>query len=163
MPKNAKPPGTASPQRTDRNNAAVQSTDPGPQGQHGQRAQLSQALKAVPLADEQGRFQQALAAARNTPSPSGGIGRPSDRPGEPITAGLPVGPGSNERAPVTRGVPPGAASASQLAQYLPILETIASRPDASAAAKALVFRIRGSMPAEAMFGQAMTGAPDGVR
>lgn len=151
MPHERKPAGTASPQRTDRNAAAAQSTDPGPQQQHGQRKQLREAMEQQPLPNDTARFQQAMQAAQQMAPPQGGMRRPSERPDEPVTAGLPVGPGSMQRPAVSRGEPPAAASASQIAEFLPIMEAITSRPDASAASKAFVFRMRSQLPAGALF------------
>lgn len=74
---------------------------------YGENQQLAQAQAAVPLpAAPTGApppppnqpaapvdMQSAMAAAANMPMPNrGGLTRPSERPGEPVTAGLPMGP-----------------------------------------------------------------------
>lgn len=61
-------------------------TDVVPSQQYGQRAQQEQALEALPMAD---------------PSKLVPLTAPSGRPDEPVTAGLPVGPGPGpESSPI---------------------------------------------------------------
>ena len=43
-------------------------------------------------------LDQAIAAAAMAPDPTGGLTSPSTRPDEPITAGLPIGPGAGPQA-----------------------------------------------------------------
>lgn len=97
---------------------------------------------------EQERSQEAVPLHREPPLPRvrpGGMGaltRPTERPGEPITAGAPVGPGPGPDS-LPRPVPAGASPLSaQLAAYLPILETRAAQPDASANFRMFVRRVR---------------------
>lgn len=65
-------------------------------GDYGDRQQLEGAQQAVPLPQDQGPAPAAAAqppAAGAAPFPDDGIFGPTARPGEPITAGVPVGPG----------------------------------------------------------------------
>lgn len=61
---------------------------------YGAATASTQAQQAAPLPQAQVPPDQlALAAAQATPPPQQPIHAPTARPGEPITAGLPVGPG----------------------------------------------------------------------
>lgn len=67
---------------------------------------------------------------------------PTARPGEPVTAGVPVGAGPGPEAlglPDENGV-------EDLALYLPMLEWMASQPGASAQTRNFVRRLRGAAP-----------------
>ncbi len=73
--------------------------------QYGQRQALEQAQKAVPLPQ-----QNTPAPPGNQPSPDMGMAqlpganpftRPTERPSEPVTAGLPIGPGPGPEALTT--------------------------------------------------------------
>ena len=66
---------------------------------------------------------------------------PSARPNEPITAGLPVGGGPGPEA-VGLLAANTDTGAKDLAQYLPMLEFMASRPGASAQTRNFVRRLR---------------------
>lgn len=68
---------------------------------------------------------------------------PSGRPEEPITAGVPFGPGAGPSA----GHPSGLtqASAERLRSYLPVLIMLASREDADPATKQYVRQLRGEL------------------
>lgn len=97
---------------------------------------------------EQERSQEAVPLHREPPVPRvapGGFGaltRPTERPGEPITAGASVGPGPGPGA-LPRPVPPGPAPmTAELAAYIPMLETRAAQPDASANFRMFVRRVR---------------------
>jgi hypothetical protein len=78
------------------------------------------------------------------PGSFGAFDRPTERPGEPVTAGSPSGPGVgpealsfNQRAD---------ADLESLRPYLPTLELLASQPDTSVAARNFIRRIRGGLP-----------------
>lgn len=146
MPKERKPPGTASPQRTDRNDAAVQAVRVPTGGPYGQAQRLRQAQQAVPLPDDNARFQQALNAARQANLTRTPLTAPTSRPDEPVTTGLPVGPGAGPEAipPVGRtGPDPGAVA---MAPWLPMLELHAVRPGASATLRQFVRTLKASLP-----------------
>jgi hypothetical protein len=77
----------------------------------------------------------------------GAFNRPSDRPEEPITAGLSTGPGPG---PDALGLGPQGkpedVDMRDMAIYLPTLEMLASQPGASMATKTFVRRLRGQLP-----------------
>lgn len=81
----------------------------------------------------------------------GGFTRPTERPNEPVTAGLPFGPGPGRESleqrlpqPVQRD-----PDLEALRPYLGTLELLASQPDTSIAARNFIRRIRGGMPPSA--------------
>lgn len=105
MPRTAKPQAN----RTDLLTPGPQGTPPGqgqPNGQpvqvptggaYGEAQQLQQAQQAVPLPQSAPSstfdMQAAMAAAKNFQKPSlGALTRPTERPNEPVTAGLPGSP-----------------------------------------------------------------------
>lgn len=71
------------------------------------------------------------AAPMTPPTP---LTAPTERPDEPITAGVPIGPGP--------GPAPKPAEASLLLPYLPMLEARASSPDSSQTLKNIVSYLR---------------------
>lgn len=95
--------------------------------------------------DTQRRTRQAAEAIRATRlpvRPVADLDAPSERPGEPVTAGLPVGPGPGPEALGMGGVEP---ERDRLASYLPTLELLASQPGSSAALRQMVRMIRGAV------------------
>ena len=89
----------------------------------------------------------AALAALGNPQPVG-LANPSSRPDEPVTAGLSRGPGPGPEAIpglVRQGPPP---DVSLWVPYLPMLELLASRPDASTELRQFYRRLRSQMPAD---------------
>lgn len=83
----------AHPQRTDLNDAVAQSTvGTGDDREHGARKADLDAQQAVPMGT--------TPPATDVPTPGafGSLTRPTERPDEPITAGLPSGPGPGPEA-----------------------------------------------------------------
>ena len=101
---------------------------------YGKRVEQERAQEAVPMHREPPR-------PRVRPGEMGVWTRPTERPREPITAGAAVGPG-----PGPLQIPPrldvDETMSAQLAAYLPILETKAAQPDASANFRMFVRRVR---------------------
>lgn len=62
---------------------------------------------------------------------------PDDRPWEPVTTGLPMGPGAG----------PETQNLEKMRPFLPVLELIASRSDAGKDARNFVRRLRGALGA----------------
>lgn len=63
---------------------------------YGQAGQQLQAQQSVPMgAQPTPAAASPVAAAGVAPGSLGAFGRPTERPGEPLTAGAPVGPGPN--------------------------------------------------------------------
>ena len=140
-------PGTAYANRTDlQAPAAATGQEYGRAG-----AQLA-AQRAVPLpaAPPPPAPTDAAAAAGTagggTALPTGAapFGRPTDRPGEPLTTGISSGPGAGPEALAAFSRPD--PELENLRPYLPTLELLASQPNASPSARMFVRRLRGSMP-----------------
>lgn len=113
---------------------------------YGEAGKLENAQRANPLPNRSDP-QAVLAAAAAFPAPDVGLGAPTQRPHEPVTAGLdkPLQP----PAP-----PPDLTDVLALARHLPMLETLAGRPNASATTRAFVRRIRSMLPPDFEFDQA---------
>ena len=102
---------------------------------YGKRVEQERSQEAVPM------HRAAPPRPRVAPGQMGAFVRPTERPGEPMTAGAPVGPGPGPR----RVEPPAKVDetmSAQLAAYIPILETKAAQPDASANFRMFVRRVR---------------------
>jgi len=102
---------------------------------------------------------QGAPSAGPMPGDSGDFMRPTERPNEPITAGLSVGPGAGPEALTT--IPTqddDDVDLVALAQYLPTLELMANSSTATSAGRNLVRRIRGAMPADQVMNRTPPGA-----
>lgn len=66
---------------------------------------------------------------------------PTTRPGEPITAGMPMGPGPG---PEVLGMDPRAAETAKLKRWLPMLKPIIDDPETPDSVKLLYRYIRGA-------------------
>jgi hypothetical protein len=96
-------PGTAYANRTDLQSVKPLPVRTGPSAVYGDSANLARAQQAVPMAPPPSGVPQSGGGG-----PSGGsvpagpppvdLHAPSDRPNEPVTAGLPVGPGPGPEA-----------------------------------------------------------------
>ena len=118
-----------------------------PNAGYGEQADFHAIQSGAPLAQAPG--------VPSAPTPAGGppsltpLDAPTARPGEPVTAGAPMGPGPG---PESLGLPdPNAdtpADLQRLRAYLPAFIEMAARPDASqsfrAAVKTMVARLRGA-------------------
>lgn len=126
---------------------------------YGERQQRERAQEVQPVPDDQQRFARALQAAQQMESGDGGaLRRPSERPDEPITAGLGIGAGPGPEAvpgveTPTRDRDP---SVVHFASHLPMLEMLASRPGSSTTMRNLVRRLRSMVPADFDFSETMT-------
>ena len=99
---------------------------------YGQRVKQDEAQRAIPLPE----------TPRIQPGGAGPLARPTEQPREPATAGAAVGPGPGAEA---LAVPQGAGDkemSERLAAYLPLLETKAAQPEASANFRMFVRRVR---------------------
>lgn len=140
-------PGAAYSNRTD-----LQSVKVAPGQQYGKGAAQRAAQEAVPMAGRPTMPAGGAPAAPPTgrppsPGPQPGdltpLDAPSTRPNEPVTTGLSVGAGAGPEAlgPLadkTDGI-------DDLAQYLPMLEFIASQPGSSGQTRNFVRQLRGSI------------------
>jgi hypothetical protein len=139
-------PGTPYPNRSDLRQAPKAATGQ----EYGKAGAQIAAQRAVPI--------PAAPPAQGGPTPPGGgaagpmgpgpgdlpFNRPTERPGEPLTTGIPSGPGAGPEALVATNRPDPEMEA--LRPYLPTLELLASQPNASPTARMFVRRLRGSMP-----------------
>lgn len=107
MPRRSRPPGNNVGPRTD-----VSTISPTPTPAYGEKTQLAADQQAVPA-----QPQYAVPGQRVAPL------APTQYPGEPVTAGLPSGPGPG---PEALGTGPKVAG---MAKHLPYLEFHARSPD----------------------------------
>jgi hypothetical protein len=100
-------------------------------GKYGERKALQETQAGAPMAGNPMPTQSPVMAAVPSGPPVAGLFDPSQRPNEPVTAGLPVGPG---RSPE----PQMAGTYDMIVKYMPALELMASQQDAPESFKALV-------------------------
>lgn len=142
------------PNRLDLNNAANQGP-PGPPSQaikvapggpQGSRQAMEQMQQAAPLPDSDAQMQQAMGAAQGMQMPQA-FNRPSEHPGEPLTAGMDMGagPGYGATARVTPPQP-DQSDMQLMSPWLPVFELLASRPGTSQATRNAVRIMRSQMP-----------------
>lgn len=104
------------------------------------KAQLD-AQQAIPLQSGPSLPTPPPAAAPDVPyqlPQAGDFLRPTERPDEPVTAGVPVGPGPGPEALSIRDD----QGLTDILGYLPALEILASQPGSSQQLRTLVRRIR---------------------
>lgn len=116
-----------------------------PDARYGENAAFRSAQQMAPMSDSAGAPGASVGSA-GLPDLSGIVpmGAPSQRPDEPITSGMPFGPGGGSTAPAG----PGGMSeqkAAQLRSYLPVLVLLASQDDADPATKRFVRSLRGEL------------------
>lgn len=160
MSRRKKPAGATYPNRSDLQAQPPTAATGLPYGEH---QALVQAQQAMPIASPAGPApspvpadQQALALAQAMPPPSNPLDQPSTRPNEPITAGLPSGPGDNSLAPLNTDTGPD-LDVLALGSYLPMLEVLSARPGSSSELRQLVRRVRSNLPPGYDFGNPQNG------
>jgi hypothetical protein len=135
--------GKAYTNRTDLNSNRVPAA--AAKGQtYGTRKDQMQAQQAVPMAQQPSGASPQPAGGRTPAATPPGLSDPSQRPDEPLTAGMPFGPGPGPSSLTTPKM-----DVTSLRRYLPALEIAASQPDATAGYRNFVRRLRGAMPTEA--------------
>ena len=101
-------------------------------GKYGERKALEEAQSGAPMA---GNPVMGVAPAMPSGAPMGGpvtgLFDSSQRPNEPVTAGLPVGPGETP-------APSMVGNYDMIMKYMPALELMASQQDAPESFKSLV-------------------------
>lgn len=147
-------PGVAYQNRTDLNSAA---NKVGPSQQYGDAAAKQRQLQALPIQTQVATPAQAPVARPNPGGPPpGSLGdflRPTERPNEPLTAGIPMGAGPGPEALGSlQQSDPDQEDMLALAPKLPMLELVANLPDTSVATRNFVRRLRGAVPPEALRG-----------
>jgi hypothetical protein len=102
-------------------------------GKYGERKALEETQAGAPMAGNPVP-QSAPVAPTSSAVPSGpvtGLFDPTERPGEPVTAGLSVGPGESPPRQM-------AGTYDMIIKYMPALELMASQNDAPESFRALV-------------------------
>lgn len=146
-------PGKSYTNRTDLNTNKALPTTTVPNQPYGVAQQQQAAQAAIPMAGGP-PIAAATSAPSSQPAPPPSImpgdltslGAPSARPGEPVTAGMPTGPGPGPEALQQPDF--DAQDLAALRNYLPALESLANLPNASVQTRNFVRRIRGAMPIE---------------
>jgi len=101
-------------------------------GKYGERKALAEAQSGAPMAGNPiATPATAMPSVVPSASPVTGLFEPTKRPGEPVTAGLAVGPGESPE-------PMMAGPYDMIMKYMPALELISSQQDAPESFKALV-------------------------
>lgn len=137
--------------RTDMNRP--QAVQAAPSKVYGQGVAQEASQRAVPVAAPPAQRQAvapATPAAGAPPGPPpGGMGdllRPTERPDEPMTAGMSLGAGPGPEALGQMFQDPAKQDLMAFAPYLPTLELLANLPESSVETRNFVRRLRGSMP-----------------
>lgn len=117
-----------------------------PNAKYGENAAFTAAEQAAPMSQSAGGMGAQAAPPSLAPDLSGIVpmGAPSQRPDEPVTAGMPFGPGAGSTAPSG----PGGMTAEQAARlrsYLPVLVLLASQDDADPNTKQFVRQLRAEL------------------
>ena len=118
---------------------------------YGQRQKLEEAQRVMPAGAPPSfaPMEQVEEAVRRIPAPPKGglLAQPSARPDEPLTTGLPIGPGAGPEAipNLPQRLNPDLMA---FAPYLPTLELVAAQPGATVQFRNFVRRLRGAMPRE---------------
>lgn len=126
--------------RTDIGN--VQKTQDLPNADYGeQQAYQAQQAGAPMAADQGGQMSQAHAQNMANIIP---MNAPTQRPGEPVTAGAASGPGPGPEAMGLSAVPQNQQDMQNMKGYLPVLNFMASQSTSSWALRNLVREIKAS-------------------
>lgn len=100
-------------------------------GKYGERKALEETQAGAPMQGNPVQAQAPAMAAMPPGPPAAGLFDPTQRPNEPVTSGLPVGPGRTPQ-------PQMAGNYDMIIKYMPALELMASQDDAPEPFKALV-------------------------
>src|SRR4249919_3859914 len=116
-----------------------------PNAKYGENAAYREAQQGAPMSQTPG--QATPGGMGMMPDLSGivPLGAPTQRPNEPLTAGLPGGPGAGPSAPAIPAPQMSAAQRQRLQSYLPVLTVLASMPDADPATKQYVRSLRADL------------------
>ena len=101
-------------------------------GKYGERKALEEAQSGAPMAGNPVMgVAPAMPSGTSMGGPATGLFDPTQRPNEPVTAGLPVGPGETP-------APNMVGNYDMIMKYMPALELMASQTDAPESFKSLV-------------------------
>lgn len=114
---------------------------------YGENERITEAQRAMPAPDVRTAVtpgQAAVEAAKRAPAmPNDMLYQPTAWPDEPVTAGVPIGPGPGPEAlPPNLAPPPPISDLERMRPYLPTLELMASQPNASPSFRNWVRRLR---------------------
>lgn len=104
-------------------------------GKYGESKKLMEQQQGAPMAGSPTPNPQVQVTKPLTP-----LFAPTERPDEPVTAGLPFGPGTN-MSPVTMA----RSKATVAGKYLPTLEVLAAEQDAPDAFRAFVRAVKANL------------------
>jgi hypothetical protein len=141
------PAPVSGPGRLSRRTDGRQPTQDLPNAKYGENAAFRQAQMAAPMNGDIGSGGMAAGAA---PAPGPDLSQivpldaPTQRPDQPITAGMSGGPGAGPAVP-NRPSPLTPEQAERLRAYLPVLITLASRDDADPNTRQLVRQLRAEL------------------
>jgi len=106
---------------------------------YGDKVAYNAAKGGAPLATAQ--KNPMLSEAPRVPTPVTGLYDPTQRPDEPVTTGIDMGAGAGSDALMMRQ-PDDNNFRAKIAEYMPVLSYIASRPDASPETRAAIRQLR---------------------
>lgn len=117
-----------------------------PNAKYGENAAFQEAQAGAPLNGDIGSAMPAGGAAAAGPDLSQivPLGAPTQRPGEPLTAGMSGGPGAGPAVP-NRPSTLSPEQAEKLRGYLPVLIVLASRDDADPNTRQFVRQLRAEL------------------
>lgn len=104
-------------------------------GKYGERKALKETQSGAPMQGNSMPTQAPAMAAMPSREPAVGLFDSTQRPNEPVTSGLSVGPGRTPQ-------PQMAGDYDMIVKYMPALELMASQDDAPESFKALVRYVR---------------------
>lgn len=115
-----------------------------PNAKYGENTAFRQAQMAAPMSGDIGASMPPAPPVGPDPSQLVPLDAESQRPDEPITAGMSGGPGAGPSVP-NRPSQLTPQQAERLRSYLPVLVTLASRDDADPNTKQLVRQLRAEL------------------
>lgn len=119
-----------------------QAVQPLPNAKYGENAAFQAAQGAAPMSESGGGMGGAMPALAPDISGLTPMGAPTQRPNEPITAGMSGGPGAGPALPPA---PMHPDTAKRLRNYLPVLIMMASRDDADPNTRQFVRQLRADL------------------
>jgi hypothetical protein len=138
------PAAASGPGRLSRRTDGNQPTRPLPDAKYGEGKAFTEAQQAAPMSASPSGSQVAAPPAAPDLSRLIPMDAASQRPDEPITAGMPFGPGPGSSLPQgPSGLSP--EQAERLRSYLPVLVILASQDDADPSTKQFVRQLRGEL------------------
>jgi len=113
-----------------------------PSKEYGEGVETASIQSAAPMATTQGAAEQQL---RKQPVQPIGMFEPTQRPEEPVTAGVDVGPGPGSSALMMNQQMDTTEDMDRLRSYLPALEVAAQNPKSSQAFRNYVRTLRAQL------------------